>query len=324
MKSFKEFIAENSNDEVIGFCNSGGAIGQYDKLKLPSKPRIGFCNSGGAIGQYDEIEENLNPKERKSIVVRNPSNVFTDPDKSNNGLGEEQYKPNHLNIDDYHNKGFVVPNNNREHANIIKSISPIVDKDNDYYDMMDAYTPNSYNLNNTLLQHSYNKTIPPNSIRANLERDNEVHLDKMDQLIGSHKLPNDMTVYTGTHLDPAQYRGKIMRLPAYTATSVNPHVSKDFGKTFDTTNHQTGEKEFVKHMLRIELPNGQHHLFADHGSHFPGQGELILPRNTRLQVGRDPTHIVHGNFANHANGKTNPNNDTIHYIWNARILRDKK
>jgi hypothetical protein len=324
MISFKEFIDENSNEEIIGFCNAGGAIGQYDKLKLPTKPSIGFCNAGGKIEQYNRFDENLNPKDNTPKFINDPNTIFTDPEKSNVGLGKEEYKPEHLGIEDYHKKGFVVPENNREHAKKIKAIAPLLNRDKDYYDMMDAYTPNSYILNNILLHHSDNKTEAPNSIRANLEREHEVHLDKLDNLIEHHRTPDAMTVYTGTHLDPAQHKGKILRLPAYTSTSVNPHVAKDFGKTFSSYNHHNNQKEYVNHILRIELPKGQQHLFTDHGSHYPGQGEVILPRNTRLQVGQEPSHIVYGNFSNHADGKRIPYNDTIHYIWNARILKDKK
>jgi len=320
MKSFLEFL----DDEEVVFANAGGNVGQYDKFKLPYVESIGFANAGGS-----PLEENLNPKNMKVQVVHQTDHIFVDPEKNNKGLGLESNTPENLGIENRHNKNYVVPHNTTEHAKNIKNLVP--KKDNNYYDTTDSYTSNSYNLNRTLLEHDNKKITPPDKIPSNLdiskddtEKNPQIHLSKLDNLIKNHKTLESVVVYSGLHFDPATSRGKIKRLPAYTSTSLNPHVAKDFGSEFHVR-ERNGDSYYVKHMMRLDLPKGQHHLLTDHGSHFPGQSEIILPRNTRLQMGREPTHIVQGNFSNHFNGKVNPHADkTVHYIWNARILKHKE
>jgi hypothetical protein len=71
--------------------------------------------------------------------------------------------------------------------------------------------------------------------------------------------------------------------------------------------------------LRIKFPKGQQHLFTDPGSYIPGQGEILLPRAIRHQLGSEPTHIINGHFDSHfCDGNTT--GDRTYFIWNARIL----
>ena len=71
--------------------------------------------------------------------------------------------------------------------------------------------------------------------------------------------------------------------------------------------------------MRIKLPKGQQYLFTDPGSYVPDQGEILLPRAIRLQLGSESTHIINGHFDSHfCDGNTA--GDRTYFIWNARIL----
>jgi len=325
----------NSNDimesvacnEVIGFANAGGSKSQYDNFKIITNPHIGFANAGGPPQKI--IKENLNPKNDKPVVINSKDEIFTDPEKHNKGLGEEQHKPENL-IDDYIGNGYVIPHNNAEHAKNIKALDNTVQRTANYHDMVDAYTSNSDNLNKTLYDHSLTGATPPDKIASNLdtsrsdvEENPQIYLSKLDALIAKHKTPHAMTVYTGLHFDPYQHLGKVVHMPAYTSTSVNPHVASDFGKPFPQA-ESNGNMHHIKHIFRIELPKGQHHLFTDTGSNYPGQGEVILPRGIKLQVGRTPTHIINGNFNEHFTDRHWDNKKITHMIWNARILKNSE
>lgn len=80
---------------------------------------------------------------------------------------------------------------------------------------MQNYTSNSYNLNNTLLQHHRRGTSPPRHINSHLDYDDEdnapeIDTNELDHLINSHKLPHDMTVYSGLHFHPNEHTGKLL------------------------------------------------------------------------------------------------------------------
>jgi hypothetical protein len=104
------------------------------------------------------------------------------------------------------------------------------------------------------------------------------------------------------------------------STSLSPHVAKDFGKTWELGADVGGKYSNikVKNILRLHLPKGHPHLHTDNGSIFPGQGEIILPRNMRYQLGQQPTHIVHGKFDSYFGHGAK---DHMQYhIWNGRVL----
>ncbi len=310
MISFKQFIVENDTKEVIAFANAGGKCGQYDNRKLSPTTSIGFASAGGS---KQKLKESLIPKSDKPIVVNSKSSIFTDPDKKNEELGEEQHQPTYG----------VEPRNNKEHAQHIKSLTDNTNVSSEYRNIVEKYTSGSENLNSTLFDHAAKGTKAPDNIKADLwgGADSTINVPTLDKLIQKHKTQTPMTVYTGAHFDPSQHRDKILHLPSYTSTSVNPHVAKDFGIPFKHINPDTGNKHFIRHILRIEVPKGHPHLFTDPASEYHGQGEVILPRNTRVHIDQEPTHIIHGKFESHFDGDSSDSDNTTHYIWNAKILK---
>lgn len=313
MKKFKEFL--NMDQDIPVFCNAGGSKDQYLKHKIETKPSM-FCRGGGPP---EDFEENLNPRiDPQNLKI--DGKVLYDPEKDNKGLGEEYNYPLH-HVPDHHGTGGVIPNFNDEQAKNAKLLSQNTKSDDVYHRIVTPYTTNSHNLNNTLFDHHIRGTTHPRIIKANGEEDSEIDTELMDHLIKSHKLPSETTVYSGMHFHPNEHRGRIYTHPAYMSTSLSPHVAKDFGKNMEMGYSDGNQYKTVnvKNILRLHLPKGQKHLFTDNGSFFPGQGELILPRGTRFQLGQKPTHIIHGNFDSHfGDGK---NGDTQYHIWTGRILR---
>lgn len=312
LQSFKDYL----EGEFIGFANSGGNPDTYKNFN--SSPDLMFGYGGGppTPDKYtNKIDENLNPRE-KSLIIKSDKNYLEDPEKDNKSNG---YSPEDIGVSKKEKANYVYPIFNNQQVKHIKTLLDNTDTTLTGYDhILNHYTANSYNLNTTLMDYDRNRKKPPNFIRTNNNNDSKIDIRDLDRLIKHHSLPEDMTVYSGIHFHPLQHKGKISRLPAYLSTSLSPHVAKDFGiHTYYLDKDM--DQHFVKNILRIHLTKGFPHLFTDPASNSPGQGELILPRNMKLQLGQQPTHAIHGNFRNHFNNKDG-NETSIYHIWTGRIL----
>ncbi len=312
MKTFKEY----SNNEFIGFANSGGNPDNYKNFNSSPDLMVGYGGGPPTPDRYtNKIDENLNPRE-KPLVINSDKNYLEDPEKDNKSNG---YSPEDIGCSKKENANFVYPMFNNQHIKHIKLLLDNTDTTFSGYDhILNHYTTNSYNLNTTLMDCDRNNKTPPNFIRTNSNKDSKIDIRDLDGLIKHHSLPEDMTVYSGLHFHPLQHMGKIARLPAYLSTSLSPHVSKDFGVNTYYMDKDM-DRYFVKNILRLHLPKGFPHLFTDPASNSPGQGELILPRNMKMQLGQQPTHAIHGNFRNHFNNKDGYES-SIYHIWTGRIL----
>lgn len=319
MLKFREFRAKEPKT-FIAFSNAGGRLGQYDKFDYSESFMTG---QGG--GKPDNLEENLNPRD-KPVFIKSSLKILTDPEKSNEGLGKEDNCPENIGIPDYHDMGHVFPSYTDEQAKNARILSANVNEHHpDYHDILEHYTSNSYNLNNELIRHHRANTEPPESIKSHLDIEDEdnysdIHLRTFDKLIADHKLPTDVTVYSGLHFHPNEHRGKIAYNPAYMSSSLSPQVAKDFGKSWEMGYHDGKDYKNikVKNILRLHLPKGHSGLFTDNGSLFPGQGEIILPRGMRYQFGQRPTHIIEGRFHSHfGHGSSNK---IQYHIYTGRIL----
>ena len=328
MKSFKEFMNQK---DIPAFCNAGGRPNQYKREHIVYGHSPLIARAGGPPEHTNEdIFENLNPRNEPKFI-NTKARIFFDPENDNKGLGEDYNYPEHF-TPDVHGSGHVYPEYNDEQAKHARTLSQNTKDDDEYHSIISPYTSNSYNLNNTLFKHHLTGTQHPRIIKSHLdystdedeEDGSEIDTELMDHLISSHRLPHDMTVYTGLHLHPNQHRGRIYIHPSYMSTSLSPHVAKDFGKPWEMGySDDDGYKEKkIKNILRINLPKGHEHLFTDNGSIFPGQGELILPKGMRYQLGQRPTHIIRGKFDSHfGHGDAG---DTEFHIYSGRILPRKQ
>lgn len=323
MKPFKHFYFQlQPTREFIAFSNAGGREGQYDGFDY-TEP---FMHGQG--GGREDLEENLNPRD-KPQYIKTHSQILFDPERDNTGLGEDHNSPENIGIPDSHGNGYANPNYTDEQAKHATMLSASVHEyDPHYHQFLNHYTTNSYNLNNRLIEHHRAGKNPPEHVESHLDYDVDdehqqmpiIHVPSFDKLIHAHKMPDDVTVYSGLHFHPNQHQGKIAMVPSYMSTSLSPHVAKDFGKQWIMTNHDGGAT-IVKNILRLHLPKGHSGLFADNASHFPGQGEIILPRGMRYQIGQRPTHVIEGKFRDHFNDS--PVTNKQYHIWTGRILPAK-
>lgn len=321
MLKFKQFMKKTQQEDIPVFCNAGGRRNQYKREHIVYGHSPLFGRAGGPPEPNEDIHENLNPRNEPKFIDTT-SRTFFDPEKDNSGLGEDHNYPEHFTPDSYRG-GHVRPRYTDEHAKHARALVQNTNSDYDYHNIVLPYTSNSYRLNDTLFKHHLDGTTPPQTIKANDDDDSEIDTHEFDKIISSHRLPHDMTVYTGMHFHPSEHKGRIYVNPSYMSTSLSPHVAKDFGKPFEmgySDGDEYKEKK-IKNILRLHLPKGHEHLFTDNGSIFPGQGELILPRGMRYQLGQRPTHIIRGKFDSHFGfGNTG---DTEFHIYNGRILPRK-
>jgi hypothetical protein len=310
INSFKDW-----DTEFIGFANSGGNPDTYKDFNSFPSLMLGYGGGPPTEHYIKKIDENLNPRE-KPLVINSNKHYLEDPEKDNR---TNSYSPEDIGISKKEGIIFVYPNFNNEHIKNIKSLLDNTDTTlPGYNNILTHYNTNSYNLNNTLVEYGRNSKLPPNIIKANNNEDSKIDIRELDKLIKHHSLQHGMTVYSGLHFHPLQYKGKVARMSAYLSTSLSPHVSKDFGLHSDYFD-DLGDKHFVKNILRLHLPPGHPHLFTDPSSTFSGQGELILPRNMKIQLGQQPTHIINGAFNNHFYNK--PTKEiTSYHIWTGRII----
>lgn len=319
MKSFKQFY--NRPSEFIAFSNAGGREGQYDKFDYTESSVYG---QGG--GPKPRLNENLNPK-KDPEYIQSGSRIFFDPERDNAGLSEDHNSPENLGIPDYHGGGYVHPHYTDEQAKHAELLSNSVhESDPHYHQFLNHYTTNSYNLNDTLIErHRFGKPVPDH-IESHLDYNTRydtqpiIHVPSFDKLIDSHRLPDHMTVYSGLHFHPNEHRGKIAVVPCYMSTSLSPHVAKDFGKEWTMTD-SNGKYTRIKNILRLHLPKGHPGLYVDNASHYPGQGEIILPRGMRYQLGQKPTHVIEGNFRSHFDN--GPQMKKQYHIYTGRIISSR-
>lgn len=212
------------------------------------------------------------------------SGIFFDPEDDNN-------------IMDYGYKGSIKLN------------------DRQYRDSMVLYADNKERMNDNWFAQSYNKIVKiytngSNTINSTLcklgSRESEkrsilsrvngeyIDLDEFDELISCSKMSIPTIVYTGSYVDLNAHRSPIINY-GYTSTTIIPHVAKDFGikKFIKSSGH------IIKHVLKIEIPKGFPHLFAENGTNFPGQMELILPRKVIMDITYEPLSIITGRFVSH-------------------------
>lgn len=303
MKTFKDFINKdkNTNEPAAVFCGAGGPPDQpliTPANKPENKNPTGFCNAGGP--REHRLVESIEIYD-KSEVLRDPTvnNTVTDPIANDH---KRFVKP--VYGGDYdHSYTFphTFPHLSDEQARHYQALAGNTQTTHPHYrHIVNRYTDGSYELNSHLYE-SHVNNIPHDSVVQ------DINVRHLDNLIAQHHTLHPMTVYTGPHFNPQEYAGQRVQLPAFTSTSLTPHVAKDFG--------------LGGHILRIHLPAGHPHLFMDHESVFQGQSELVLPRNMKLRIAQQPSHIVSGVFNDHFEDR-NPNQhkSTIRF-WDAHVVQ---
>jgi len=300
------FFGKGKDTLPVVFMSAGGPpnsklINSEHKDKLPAV----YMNAGGPPENQNITESTKN----YPIRLETLDETLTDPLVDNKGAGD---------VNNHHSKLINPPsvvisklrhtysNLTDAHVETYKTLAKNTNNnDPDYKEEVPKYTSGSRDINEFLFRiHTKNKSKP---LIPQAEFDTRVK--KIDKLINSHKTHDDMFVYTGPHFHPRDYAGKTVEAPAYTSTSLTPHVAKDFG--------------IGRHILRIHLPKGHPHLFMDPESQYQGQAEVILPRGIKLKIASKPSHIITGFFNNHFYNYNN-NDETDYHFWDAHIVNNKE
>jgi hypothetical protein len=120
-------------------------------------------------------------------------------------------------------------------------------------------------------------------------------IDHLDSAMHKHALQNNIHAWRGISSNKSASEvldnlkpGDTFHDKGYTSTSLNPHISKDFGSQ-------------NKNLIHIKVPKGSHGLYLNHilgNSVLPEQHELVLPRNSKFRY----------------EGKEENNGWTIHHV----------
>lgn len=289
MKKFKLFLKEIEKKDI--------------PMDVEDDSMKGFASSSASNGENimddDKNDEDEEIKESEIVHLPEQKSPLRDP-KFHQGE-HESVDVNKIGLTHHYTDSRTEPHLTSDQANKAKTLHDNTDtKHPSYAHAVNGYTHNSESLNFALFNDSKRAEQGGHSRLIN----------HMDKAIAHHSLPENTTVYSGLHFHPLDSHNGKVHLPAYTSTSLSPHIAGKFGKAHRTVG-ENGETIINKHMMRLELPKGHNHLFSENQTHLPGEMEVVLPRNTKLKFGDKPSHIIK---------KPGLSGTVIHHhIWDAQL-----
>jgi hypothetical protein len=149
------------------------------------------------------------------------------------------------------------------------------------------YTGYSKDLNKTLVKLSSGEDYVPDTTADLLHQSVAQHrAETVSQAIKEHAAPLTQTlhVYSGLKgYHPGRHfliGNGIIHTPAFTSTSISPHISKIFSLA-----HKTAKGEPESHILHFELPAGYNRgAYIAGTSHHPSEHEFLLDRNQKWKL----------------------------------------
>lgn len=306
MKTFKNFIQEinkyvpdvdTDQDDNIGFATSSASNG--DTIIEDKDTENGYATSS------QSGEKSL--KESTEIVhLHDKNDVIRDP--KFHSSEHKSVDLNDVGLTHFYSGSHTEPHLTEDQAKSAKKLHDNVNVDHpSYKHAVSEYTYDSEHMNHALFKDKQEGTKTAHSGATGKL------ITHMDSVIGHHKLPQKTTVYSGLHFNPSDFHNGKVHLPAYTSTSLSPHVAANFGKPHRTIGDD-GNPILHKHMMRLELPKGHNHVFTENHTNLPGEMEVILPRDTKLKFGDKPSHVIK---------KPGFSGMTIHHhIWDAHLDHD--
>ena len=154
------------------------------------------------------------------------------------------------------------------------------------------YTDNSTSLNATLtnrargagLQSITQRIMKPSWFPK--PREVLSRTRNLDKSIKGEKLDADTAIYHGTDVNPLKMgttKGNQVTIPSYLSTTKDPKIA-------DVAARSKAGPFRPKHVLQIKAKAGQTGKDIEHISTYPGEREVLLPRNTELRVSSTPTY----------------------------------
>jgi hypothetical protein len=240
---------------------------------------------------------------------------------------KESYK--HDSDGNEHIKDFISKNYNDHLGDNVEDVHNKIDQshdqfhDNPHTPSLKKYSRKSWETNEELLRGATKKPslFSHNAYDSDTDKEykNEnaqIHKEHVDSLDSSFHHPNavlkhDLHVFHGTNKfnpgEEAKKGGGRITLPTYTSTSIDPKIAHEFSGSSDDS-----------HIIHINLKKGQRaHYLGSHSS-FDNEREVMLPRNSTIQIHPTPTithngdgtktHIWHGHIVGEAQPAPRPDN----------------
>lgn len=290
MQSFKKFLEESKfNKGTIIFAEPvhGSHSKPPQQPKLIDKEPVHGKHSK-PVGKLKEDRENLYNLDKdgnqhiKDFIRKNP----------NKHLGDDSFEA-HLTLDP-----------TREHF-----------EKNPHHASLKKYSKQSWDTNKELINKASGKPslFEPkiHDSKTDIEYKNEnaqIHKEHVNSLDASFHHPNavlqhDVHVFHGTNkFNPGEEAKKgsgRITIPTYLSTSIDPRTAHDFAGTTEDS-----------HIIHLHLKKGQRAHYLGSHSNFDSEKEVMLPRNSTLQIHPTPTvthngdgtktHIWHGHVVGEA------------------------
>lgn len=161
---------------------------------------------------------------------------------------------------------------------------------------IEHYTDHSAHINGHLLFQHKKSQEPTKHLK---------HIEHLDHLTKTHKLKDDLHVYSGVSFHPGEltkHSNGVLKSPSFISTSHSKRVAHSFA-------HDNGSGG--RHLLHIHLKKGDSAYHTTQHAILKGEHETILPRNTKLKIHPEPE--VH--YAHNRNGEKLAK---VH-IWHAEV-----
>lgn len=174
----------------------------------------------------------------------------------------------------------------------------------DHATAVDHYTNDSYYLNKKHFGKLPSGLVNnPNGHTHKLAaiKHMETHLPG---LLKAHKTPHELIVHTGLKVSPHKYfdeggKHAHVHMPAYTSTSMEHEIAKDFSKV--------EHKE--SHALKLHIPKDAHGAYIGHHSNHPEEHEFLIHHGAVIKIHHKP-EITSDKYG------------VKHHTWHAELVHD--
>lgn len=131
---------------------------------------------------------------------------------------------------------------------------------------------------------------------SKLSNHHKIYAERLDDAVKKNPINRNLTVYSGLTFDPRKKIGKngVMKSHAYISTTHHKETAHNFARAV----HVDADGNEHRHIMHLDLKEGDHALHVAQHSWHPGEHETILGRGTRLQYHKTEVHkgkgiIVH-------------------------------
>lgn len=176
--------------------------------------------------------------------------------------------------------------------------------DKHHLDAVDHYSNNSYHMNKKL----FGKPVPDDKMMQS-HHDAINHMEKhLPGLLKKHTTPHELIVHTGLKVSPHKYfdegaKHTHVHIPAYTSTSMEHEIAKDFSKVTMT------QTQRESHALKLHIPKDAHGAYIGHHSNHPEEHEFLIHHGAVIKIHHKP-EITSDKYG------------VKHHTWHAELVHD--